>query len=137
MTTGTSKNDGKQPVERVVDGGGIAQHQRALREIIENQGREDEREPGELDRLAAEVPQIGIERFATGYRQEHKPERHEADEPMLGQKANRKDRVCRGEHMRIVGEMRDTDDAEGEEPDHHHRSEPRCDTRGPMRLHGE
>ena len=43
----------------------------ALAEIIQQQGGKDEIEPGAIDRLAPEMPHIGIERLCPRHRQDH------------------------------------------------------------------
>ena len=68
-----------QPVERVFDRRRIGQHLGALAEIIDQQRRQHQAEPGGLDRLAAEMAEIGIERLAAGHRQEYRAERDQAD----------------------------------------------------------
>ena len=80
LTIGISAHSGKEPVERVIDSGGMGQDQRALAEIVEHKARAAPGQPGELDRPAAEVAEIGIERLAAGHRQEDRAQRHEADQ---------------------------------------------------------
>ena len=63
------------PIEGVFDRGRIGKHQRALAEIIDQQRRQHEIEPAGLDRLAAEMAEIGIERFAAGHGEKHRAER--------------------------------------------------------------
>ena len=64
-----------QTVERVFDRGRIGQHFRALAEIVDQQRRQYEGKPSDLDRLAAEVTKIGIKRLAAGDDQEYRAER--------------------------------------------------------------
>ena len=78
-TIGISSTVGHQPVERILDRLGIGEHQRALAEIIDQQRGQDEREPCQSDRLAAEMAEIGIQRLAAGDGEKHQAERHQAD----------------------------------------------------------
>ena len=73
---------GHQPVERILDRRRIGQHLGALAEIIDQQRRQHQAQPGGLDRLAAEMAEIGIERLAAGHHQEHGAERDQADGAM-------------------------------------------------------
>src|ERR1700675_1530802 len=72
-------DSGKHPVERVLDGRRVGKDERALREIVEDQRREPQTKPRGLDRLAAEMPEVGVERFPSGYGQEYESESHQAD----------------------------------------------------------
>jgi hypothetical protein len=58
----------------------MLQHQSALPQIVQRQRREDEREPGPLDRTPAEMAKVRIKRFGTGDRQENGAEDDDADE---------------------------------------------------------
>ena len=58
---------------------GIAQQRRALAEIIQQQRRQRDEEPGIADRLFAEMAHVGIKRLAAGHRQHHRAQRHEGD----------------------------------------------------------
>ena len=75
-----------QPIERILDRRRIGQHQRALAEIVDQQRRQHEAEPGALDRLAAEMAEIGIERLAAGDGEKHRAERDQADVAVRRQK---------------------------------------------------
>ena len=78
-TIGSSSDFRHQPVERILDRRRIGQHQRALAEIIDQQRRQHEAEPRGLDRLAAEMAEVGIERLAAGDREKHRAERDQPD----------------------------------------------------------
>ena len=78
-TIGSSSALGDQAIERILDRRRMRQHQRALAEIIDQQRRQHEAEPGALDRLAAEMAEVGIERLAAGDGEEHGAERDQAD----------------------------------------------------------
>ena len=78
-TIGSSSTSGTIRKNGFSIAAGIGQHQRALAEIVEQQRRQHEAEPGALDRLAAEMAEIGIERLAAGDREEHRAERDQAD----------------------------------------------------------
>lgn len=54
--------------ERIIGGGRGAEYQRALAEIIQHDGGEDEEDPGGADRVAAEMAHVGVEGFSAGDR---------------------------------------------------------------------
>ena len=47
------------------------QQHRALPEVVDDQRRPDDGEPGDPHRGLAEVPHVGIQRLAAGHRQKH------------------------------------------------------------------
>ena len=73
----------RQLIERIVDRGGVGDQQRGLAEIIEDQGGQRHREPGEPDRHPAEMAHVGIHRLAAGHRQKGGAEDGEADVEIL------------------------------------------------------
>ena len=70
---------GRQAVERVLERGRIAEQQRALPEIIQQQRRKDEREAKPVrSARAAEMPHIGVERLGPGHREKDRAQHDEA-----------------------------------------------------------
>lgn len=74
----------RQQKERVFQRGRIRQHQSALTEVVEGQCREDQREPSILDRAAAKMTEVGIERLRPRHGQE---DRTQHEEPRLTTRA--------------------------------------------------
>ena len=70
----------RQKEERIRRGGRIAQDERALPEIVQEQRGEDETEPGQPNRSLAEVAHVRVQRFSSRDR-EH--DRAEDEEPGL------------------------------------------------------
>ena len=58
----------------------MRENERALAEVVDDERRQHEREPGGLDRLAAEVAEIGVERLGAGHGEEDEAEDREADQ---------------------------------------------------------
>ena len=56
----------------------IRQQERALAEVIQEQGREDEHEPGHADRALSEVAHVGVERLTAGDDEKHGAEDRES-----------------------------------------------------------
>ena len=69
----------RQQEERMLDVG-FEQQQRALPEVVQHQRRQHQREPRQPDRMLAEVPHVGVERFAAGDDEEHGAEHRKSGE---------------------------------------------------------
>ena len=65
-TSGSSAHDGASRKNGCSAAVGVEQQQRALAEVVEQQRRQHQREPGEADRPLAEVAHVGVERLAAG-----------------------------------------------------------------------
>ena len=63
MTSGTSPQRGTCRKNGSAGRGRVAQHERALAEVVQRQRRQHQVEPGALDGRAAEMAHVGIERF--------------------------------------------------------------------------
>ena len=83
------------------------------------------------------MAEIGVERLATGHRQEHRAERDQPDVAVLGNERDGVVRIDRREHARIVADVQHADNRDGDEPHHHHGAEERGDPRGAAPLHRE
>ena len=80
---------------------GIGDEQRRLPEIVQHQGGQGHREPGQPDRHAAEMAHVGIHRLAAGHGQEGGAEDGEADvEILVEQEVEGIERAEGGEHGR-------------------------------------
>ena len=64
----------------------MGKDQRALPQIIDRQRRQHQRDPSHLDRPAAEMSEIGIERLGSGDGEEHGAEREQADHAVMDRK---------------------------------------------------
>ncbi len=71
--------------ERVRERGGVAEDERALPQVREEEAGEDEREPGEADGPDAEVPHVGVERLAARDREDDHAEDGEPAEAVVGE----------------------------------------------------
>jgi hypothetical protein len=83
------------------------------------------------------MSEICVERLAAGDRQEDKAERYQPDMTVTVQKAHTVRRIERGEHARIVADMRQPGSANHQEPYGHNRPKETGDPRGPARLDSE
>ena len=140
---GQAKHVGREIEERVLDlverrravGG---QDHRALPEIIEEQRRKDEIEPRHPDRLASEMPHVGVERLGAGHGENDRAERREGFAEIGGEEMIAVQRVDhRQEDAWMVDDVRDPENRDGDEVEQHHRPEHQADLGGPARLDRE
>ncbi len=141
---GGGENDGRQDrplrehqVKRIGHRRRVFEHQRALPEIIQRQRREHQTEPCPLDGAAAEMAEIGIKRFGTGDRQEHRAEHDDAVKAFIGQKLHRVPRIEGKENAEIIRDMNEAGETHHEEPDRRDRPEEFRHRSRAMRLDGE
>ena len=101
----------------------VAQHPRALPEIVEHERDLDER-PGEVDIASAHVAHIRIQRLGARGRQEDRAHEGDAGRVMRAeQEADAVHRVEGGEHTPIVAQVEHADDGEEAKPHHHDAAE--------------
>jgi hypothetical protein len=86
--------------ERVLDQqrsliGRRRQDHRTLPHVVEHQRRQHEGHPADPDRLAPEMPHIGIKRLGPGYRQHNAAHRYEGAEPVGHEEVDRIERIDR------------------------------------------
>ena len=124
-------------IEWILDGFRMRQHQGSLPEIIQQQARQHEIEPCRLDRLAAEVTEIGIERLATRHRQKHRAQNHQADHAMSQQKLDGEDGIHRMHDARVVTDMHQPHNAKRQKPDDHDGTKSAGHQRRSTALHRE
>ena len=136
-TIGSRSKSGTRLVERIFDRCRIGKHKRALPEIIDQQRRKNEAEPRGLDRLASEMPEIGIKRLAAGHRKKDEAERDQRDLAVPEHELERVIRIDRQQHMRIVANMHGAEDRDHHKPHDHDRAEERRHPGGASALHGE
>ena len=96
---------GREMVEGVLKGGGVAQDQSTLAEIVEQQPGQDEAEPGEADRRGAEMAHVGVERLRPGDAEHDGTQRHEGLPAGVPEQAQGVGRVERGEHARALDDL--------------------------------
>ncbi|GCC49070.1 hypothetical protein chiPu_0033174, partial [Chiloscyllium punctatum] len=89
------------------------------------------------DRLAAEMPEIGVQRLAAGHSEEHRAQRHQADGAVGQQELERVIGIDRRQHRGLVHDVGQPHRRERGEPQHHHRSERGGDAGGAGALHRE
>ncbi len=114
----------------------MVEHEGTLAEIVDDQGDEDEI-PGADDRLAPQVPHVGVECFAAGGAEDDLGEDEEAGQAVMQQEvegivgADRLDDCRHGDDGDKPGER------QGDEPDYHDRAEGAGDLVGPFELDNE
>ena len=117
---------------------GVGEKQRSLAEIVEHQSRQDDGEPAEADRQAAEMAHIRIHRLGAGDGEEGGAEHGETDARRRMEQVDQ--RMMRAECAQDAGCRNDAAQAEhadGDKPDQHHRPEDVADERGSLALDQE
>src|SRR5260221_5827529 len=127
----------RQSVERVLDRLGRRQQQAALAEIIEQQSRKDEAQPGGADRRAAEMAHIGIERLGAGHGQHHRTEQDETVPGVVGQQRDPVIGIERPKNAGLLDDLDGAQQADDDEPYHHDRTEEAAYQRRAASLHQE
>ena len=105
-----------------------------MSEIIEQQRRQHEAEPGGPDRLTPEMAEVGIKRLRAGNDEKDKAERHQPDRSVRIDKRHRIGRIDGRQHARIIANVENSGGRNGDEPDHHDRREETRDPRGSSAL---
>ena len=106
-----------QVIERLGRLSRPGEKQRSLAEVVEQQGREDECEPGQPDRAGAEMSHVRIEGFPAGHDQENRTEDPEGELAVFQEKAGSVKRVHCGEDLRSPQDAADAEQCNGGEPD--------------------
>ncbi|OIQ76216.1 hypothetical protein GALL_421040 [mine drainage metagenome] len=123
--------------ERVRNRLGVAQHQGALAQIVQQQRGEHEAIPRKADRFAAKVAKVGIQRLGPGDGKENGAKHGESDRTFLDQERHRIARIEGKQNVRVGDGLHDSGAAKDEEPDRSNRPEGGGDRRGAVALHKE
>ena len=78
---------------------------RGLTQVVEQDRRPDDGEPGDPDRSGTEVAAVGVERLGAGDAQDHATEREECLEAVVDEEPCTPDRRERLEHTRMVDHL--------------------------------
>jgi hypothetical protein len=128
---------GRKAEERAPADGGIVEEQRDLPRIVKQQRRQHDGVPDCADRISPDMAHIGVQRLATGDRQEYGAQHREGPPTAAQQKTDGVIRVDRDQHARMARDAGDPEHRDGDEPEQHDRTEGLADDRGPAALDGE
>ena len=123
--------------ERILHRLRLRQQQRTLPEVVQDQGRHDHHEPGQPDRLLAEVPQVGIQRLSPGHTQHHRTQDDEGRARLVDNETHRIVGADGPQHGRVLHDMADSQRPQNEEPQECDRPEEFADARSAALLHKE
>ena len=126
---------GRQAIKRVLEGTRIAEQHRSLSEIIEQERREDEPDPGRPQRIPAKMPHIGVEGFGAGHGEENRSQHEETAPRRIDKQRETVDRIDRQEDARVVDNAPYAEQCEHREPHQHYGSEESPDRRRSVALH--
>jgi len=94
----------------------VLNQQRALAEIVHQQGGEDHGEPGQANRPAPEMAEVGVQRFATGDGQKYSAQHEQTALPVARQEVHAVPRVDGREHGWRVNDVAHAERGDGHEP---------------------
>ena len=112
-----------------------ARQQRALPQIIQHQRGKHQAVPSQLDRRAAEMPHVGIQRLGASKGQQHGAQHHERRKAVLGDKPPRVLRMQRAQHLRMQGNLVYATRRQRGKPCQRDRPEPGAQAGRAMLLH--
>jgi hypothetical protein len=115
----------------------IDEQQRSLTEVVEEQGRQNEPEPGHSNRPPAEVTHVGIQRLAAGHDQKDRAEHRHTVKPMLSEEHDCVPGIDRFEDDRFAHDPHDAQCRNRNEPEHHDRPEKPADPVRAIALNAE
>jgi hypothetical protein len=128
---------GRHQVERVFHGGGVADQQGALAEVIEHQRGHDHREPGQAYRLLAEVAEVGVQRLGAGHAQHHGAQDDEGGARVVPHEHQGVVRAQRHQDVGVGGDLRNAQQRQHAKPDQRDRPEKFADAGRAVFLHRE
>jgi len=115
----------------------MSQNQRALSEIIEKQGGEDEGKPRNANRPTPEVTHIRIQRFGPRHCQHHRTEKNECSKPMRDEELDSIPWVHCLQYFRRNCNLCNAKQSDRREPHSHDGTEDPADFRRPFLLDHE
>ena len=114
------------------------QDHRPLAHVVQHQGGHHEGEPGKRDRLAAEMPHVGIQRLGPGHGQHDRAHGEKRAQPVGQEEVERIERVQGVEDdCRVGGDVHDPEHRDCREVDQHDRAEKSADAARAMGLDRE
>ena len=113
--------------KRIFNRFGRAQQKRALADIVQSQSGQHQREPGRLNRPAAEMPHIGIQSLGTRYRQHHRAQAHKAGPAVMGGEIKAVIRIDGAQHRWVLHNLINAGRGQRGKPKQHHRPEKSAD----------
>jgi hypothetical protein len=111
--------------------------ERALSEVVEQQCREDHREPAESDRLQPKMTHVGVQGFRSGDDQNDCAEHQESRGVVARKEARSLPRIDRGQHLGVAQDPADPRQCHADEPDQRNRPEERSQAGGAGSLQHE
>ena len=110
---------------------------RSLSEVAEDERRLHEHAPRCTEGRASEVPHVRIQRLASGDGEHHRAEHQESLGAVLDEEGRGIRWRERAQHRRVLRDLSRPQEADGEKPQHHHRSEPPAEGAGAAALDRE
>ena len=129
------RHEAEKVVEvRLQRGLDIGEHQCALTEVVQHQGRQHDDIPAAHQRWAAKVADVGIHGLATGDSEQDEAHEHKALVAVVQEEIHPVVREQRGEDAGVGADVNDAEHGQGDEPQHHDRPKGHAYARGAMSL---
>ena len=124
---GVQEKSGYDPVEGIDVHFRMPDQQGALTEVIAQQGGAGKSKPGEANGVPAEVPEIGVQGFASRYAENHRTEDDNAVGAVAHEEINGMNRIQGAKDPRFGQDLNQAEEGDGNEPDHHDGTEQPAD----------
>ncbi len=134
---GKGQPGGGEQVEGIFDGGGIAQQQGSLAEVVEQQSRHHQGAPGQPDGTTAKVAHVGVERLRAGDAEHDGPQGDEGDTRSAGHEIEGVERVDGLQDGGVLPDLIGAERRQHPKPEQHDRAEQAADAGGAVMLHPE
>ena len=128
---------GCHQIERVLDGLGLGQQQRALAKIIEGKRRHGHTKPGHADRALAEVAQVGIQSLGARHAQHYRAQNDETGARVGPHETQRVVRAERPQDLRVPHDVRHAQQRDGDKPHQRDGAKKLADAARAALLHGK
>ena len=113
----------------------VRQQQRALTEVVQDQGRHDHQKPRQPDRLLAKVPQVGIQGLGPCHTQHHRAQDDEGRARLVHDEAHRIVGADGPQHGGVLDDVADTQHPQHQKPQQGDRPEELADAGSAPLLH--
>jgi len=112
----------------------VREQERALAEVIEEEGREHDRVPGRPDGPSPKMPHIRVEGLAARHDEEDGPQHEEPLAAIVNKERDAVARVQREQDVRVRDDLPRPEHGDNGEPHERDRAEHLADARGPPLL---
>ncbi len=113
----------------------MGQQQTALAQVVQRQRGKGDQEPGQANRLLAEVAHVGVQRLGARQRQHHGAQGNEGNEAVIHQEGRRVQRIERGQDGWRLDDVDHAHAGQRGKPQHHDGGKIAADAGRAVRLY--